>query len=567
MPQLFDQFNRPIAPLKRPETREIASVSIRDRWSSYPSAGLTPARLAAIFRQADFGDLRAQAELFEEMEEKDAHLSSVLQTRRLSVLGLETQVEEASESTEDKKIAEFCREALEDLELEDLFTHLLGAVGAGYAAAESIWENGAKALIRGFNLIHPKNISFVNSLAPLVITDDNYQGVEPKPFQLVYHRAAAKSGHDTRNGVLRVCAYMYLFKNYSLKDWVVFNEIFGMPLRLGKYDPSATPADREALRAAISSLGSDAAGIISKSTEIEFVEASSRLSGTTNPYQVMIEMCNREISKAVLGQTLTSDSAPGSGTLAGNAHENVRQDLLEADAEMLAETIREQIIRPLVGFNFGWDKPVPKFALPIQDSPDLKLDSEVCKNLDGIGVPIPLSHIYEHFGIPEPKGDEPTTASIKAPAQPQQPPGPSGPDDANPGGRPAEEPPVAAGEKGKRGKGEKGNGRAAAMKDHRLEACATLPLREGELELISQDAQVIKTQQELEALSQAALMASADAAALMLAPVRGLIEAGKSLEDIRAGLVDAYGVMPVDEMGELLYQARMLAWMKGRLDA
>ena len=118
---------------------------------------------------------------------------------------------------------------------------------------------------------------------PLVITEDNWQGVEPPPFKLIYHRAAARSGHDTRNGVLRVCAYMYLFKNYALKDWVAFNEIFGMPLRLGKYEPSATPADREALRQAITALGSDAAGIISKSTEIEFVEAASACPAPPTP--------------------------------------------------------------------------------------------------------------------------------------------------------------------------------------------------------------------------------------------------------------------------------------------
>jgi hypothetical protein len=93
-----------------------------------------------------------------------------------------------------------------------------------------------------------------------------------------------------------------------------------------------------------------------------------------------------------------------------------------------------------------------------------------------------------------------------------------------------------------------------------------LPLREGELELIPQDARVIQIQQGLEVLSQAALAASADAAGRMLEPVRELIEAGKSLEEIRDGLLSAYGAMPADELGELLYQARMLAWMRGRSD-
>jgi phage gp29-like protein len=545
MAQLYDQFNRPIPALKRPEPREIAAVSIRDRWSGYPSAGLTPSRLAAIFRQADFGDLRAQAELFEEMEEKDAHLASVLQTRRLSVLGLEWQVGDASESSEDKKIAEFCREALEDLELENLFTHLLGAVGAGYAAAESIWDSGAQALIRDFNLIHSKNISFVNSLTPLVITEDNWQGVEPKPFQLVYHRAAAKSGHDTRNGVLRICAYMYLFKNYSLKDWVVFNEIFGMPLRLGKYEPSATPADREALRAAISSLGSDAAGIISKSTEIEFVEASGRLSGITNPYQVMAFFCNREISKAVLGQTLTTDTEGTTGTFAaGKVQDGVRGDLLEADVKTLAKTVRLQILRPLVGFNFGWDKAIPGYGFNIAEDEDLKTVAETYEILVKMGQPISQQHISERFGIPMAKDNE---LLVNPPANQQLPAGP-GP---GPGGPPAPqaETPAPLGKEGK----------AAAMK-------AVLPLQEGELPLIPQDGQVIRTQQELEALSQAAVAASADAAVLMLKPVWELIQTNKSLEDIRDGLLSAYGDLPVDELGELLYQARMLGYMRGRLE-
>ena len=82
MARLLDQFGREIQAEKRPETREIAVTTIRDRWSNYPSGGLTPQTLAAIFREADMGDVARQAELFEEMEEKDTHLFSELQTRK-----------------------------------------------------------------------------------------------------------------------------------------------------------------------------------------------------------------------------------------------------------------------------------------------------------------------------------------------------------------------------------------------------------------------------------------------------------------------------------------------------
>ena len=533
MTQIVDQFGRPLVGLgpKKPETREIAAVSVRDRWSGYPSAGLTPSRLAAIFREADWGSLRTQAELFEEMEEKDPHLFSVMQTRRLAVLGLDWQVDDASDSAADKKIANFCREQLESLDMVTLWGHLLGAVGHGYAGAELLWDSGGQAVIKGFNLIHPKNFSFVDSLMPLVVTEADWQGVEAPPFKLAYHHYAAKSGHDTRNGVLRVCAYMYLFKNYALKDWATFNELFGMPLRLGKYEPSATPADREALRAAITALGTDAAGIISKSTEIEFVEASSRLSGTFNPYQVMTQFCNREMSKAVLGQTLTTDTEGSTGTYAaGRVQAEVRRDLLEADARALANTTRMQILRPLVGFNFGWDRPLPSFVFVISDSPDLKADAEVIEKLAGVGLPIPASHCYKHFGIPEPKGGE---TVLNAPA-PQ--PSPT------------------------RGEGAKGS---QAQNHERLKA--VLALREGGLELIPQDGQVIAIHEDLEKLTLKAQEASGDAVARMLRPVQKMVEGGESLTALRDGLLAAYPEMPAEDLGELIYQARMLAWMKGRL--
>lgn len=69
----------------RPESREVAAAQVTDKYSEYPSDGLTPVRLAEIFKEADAGDVLRQAELFEEMEEKDPHLFSQLQTRKNAV--------------------------------------------------------------------------------------------------------------------------------------------------------------------------------------------------------------------------------------------------------------------------------------------------------------------------------------------------------------------------------------------------------------------------------------------------------------------------------------------------
>ncbi len=244
-------------------------------------------------------------------------------------------------------------------------------------------------------------MTFRESFTPRLLTPQApWQGVEPPPWKVIYHRYKARSGYASRAGVLRVVGWMYLLKNFALKDWAAFNEVFGMPLRLGKYDPLASQADREALVRAIRNLGSDAAGVISKATEIEFVEAASRGS-KVNPYQGMAEFCNREMSKAVLGQTLTTDTAGATGTYsAAKVHELVRRDLVEADCQALATTLREQLLRPLVGFNFGWDRPVPWLRFRFEEEEDLKTLSEVYRNLAALGVPLSAEHLAERFGLP-----------------------------------------------------------------------------------------------------------------------------------------------------------------------
>jgi phage gp29-like protein len=286
---------------------------------------------------------------------------------------------------------------------------LLDAIPKGYSMMEIVWDaSRGEARIQALRWIHPKKITFWDSITPRVLTEDEpVRGADPPPFKCVYHRCRARSGYDTRAGLMRVCAWMYLFKNYAVKDWVAFAEVFGMPLRIGKYEPGASKADREALVHAVRSLGSDAAGIISKSTEIEFVEAQK--GSSQNVYESLASFCDAQMSKAILGQTLTSEAGGGKGQgsyALGRVHSGVRQDLIEADCRALGKTITEQVLRPLVGFNFGWDAPVPRFRFLYEPPEDLKAAAETYKILADLGFDFSSEHISERFKIPVRKPEE-----------------------------------------------------------------------------------------------------------------------------------------------------------------
>ena len=399
---------------KSPELFEIAVAQVQDKYSTYPSNGLTPIRLAQIFREADSGDVMRQMELFEEMEEKDPHLFSQLQTRKNAVTGLDYEVIPFSDEEVDKNIAEFVKQEIESLEnLEDVLMDLLDAIGKGIAVSEILWAyDEGKVTIEDIKWRHQKKFFWDENDTLKVITKEFPAGTDIVENKFIIHRYKARSGHPSRAGVLRVIAWMYLFKNYDLKDWVSFCEVFGMPLRLGKYNPSASEEDKMALMRALVQIGTDAAGIIPDGTEIEFKESSKTTS--INVYESLARYCDEQISKAVLGQTLTSDSGGGSYSQS-KTHNEVRHDLTIADCKAIAATLRRDLIRPLVLFNFGEDKRIPYIRFDCEETGDLKEMADMYEKLIcNIGLKIPTTHLYKKFSIPKPEEGEEVAAPPKA---------------------------------------------------------------------------------------------------------------------------------------------------------
>ena len=397
----------PAAPPQRPETREIAVAQVTDKYSEYPSNGLTPVRLAEIFQEADAGDVLRQMELFEEMEEKDPHLFSQLQTRKNAVTGLDFEIIPFGDDPRDKEIADFIEEQLGGIEgFEDVETDLLDAIGKGFAVSEIMWGyDEGHVVVQSIKTRHQKRF-FWDSLDDSfkVRTREAPEGMLLPGNKFIVHKYKARSGHTSRAGILRVVAWMYLFKNYDLKDWVSFAEVYGLPLRLGKYQPGASEADKVALMQALIQIGADAAGIIPDGTTIDFINTEK--TSSSDLYERLARYCDEQISKAILGQTLTSDSGGGSYAQS-KTHNDVRHDLTIADCKALASTLRRDLIRPLCIFNFGEDKRIPHIRFDCEESEDLTQTAEIIGTLiEKTGLRVPTSYLYKKFSIPEPEADE-----------------------------------------------------------------------------------------------------------------------------------------------------------------
>jgi len=406
----------------RPKAGQLIFPRREDSIRDYVSAGLTPSRLAAILREADDGSLSSVMQLFEEMEEKDAHLFAVAGTRRLALTGLPWQVVSATDVVESldrtaaHETAAYCREVLSSFEgFEEALQHLALALGRNVAVAEIVWELVGGEL-RPVELVPVDFTRLVfdelNRLR-ILTADAPREGIEPGQHKFIVHTPLNVSGHPQRGGLLRVTAMAYLAKNLALKDWMVFAELFGMPVRIARYEPTATAEEKRELVRMLESLGSSAAGIFSRSVELQVVEANRGSPGP--PYPALVDFLNREMSKAWLGQTLTTDTTGQGGSFAASrVHEMVRKDLLADDIRKEGRTIRRDLLAPLVRMRFGPGAPVPYFSRKQQASQDAKALAEVLDvAVNRLGVQISQRWVHEALGIPKSDPSEVAAAGAR----------------------------------------------------------------------------------------------------------------------------------------------------------
>ncbi len=372
--------------------------------SSHPSSNLTPEMLTKIFREADSGYTTRQMELFEEMEEKDPHLFSQLQTRKNAVCGLDWEIIAFSEDEKDKQIAEFVKDVIKNIkDFDKSLLDLLDSIGKGISFLEINWElSNGYLKVENLKYIHPKHIYWEDEKLKIVTKDDlkGFYAHKLEQDKLIIHKYKARSGHESKAGVLRVVAWMYLFKNYTMKDWATFIEKYGMPILLGEYDESSSEEDKGALMEALINIGTDSAGIISRNTKVNVIDNDKKSSADI--FENMARFCDEQISKAILGQTLTSDS--GGSYAQAKTHNEVRRDLTSADCKALANTIKEYLIKPIVVLNFGEECNIPDFVFDFEESEDLLKMVEVYSKLKNeLGLVIDTEHLYEKFKIPKPE--------------------------------------------------------------------------------------------------------------------------------------------------------------------
>lgn len=361
---------------------------------------ITPQKLKRILYHCQLGDDSEFLRLAEKMEQTDPHYAAVLQTRRLAVLGSQLTVIPASETPEDREIAEQLRQLCQKANFINLIEHLLSSISRGFAIAEIIWGTHQNLwLPKHYKPLSPhyfcqkedqfwvKNLAKPEESTPLL------------QYKFIVHRQDSL-GVASCYSTSFLSALSWLCKSFAVKQWMSFLEGYGMPIRVGKYHPTASEEDKRALKKALLSLVSDAAGILPDSMQIEFQEVGGK-NANADFFSKLLNWLDRQISKAVLGQTMTTDE--GASFAQAQVHDKVRQDIVKADARKVSSTLNQYLVEPFVKLNWGEHAQLPELALRPVPSQETNSLVEALKQLVPLGLQVEESAIRQRFGLPEPK--------------------------------------------------------------------------------------------------------------------------------------------------------------------
>nr|WP_314710597.1 DUF935 family protein [uncultured Comamonas sp.] len=382
---------------------------------------LDPSRLAAAFNAADQGHVMEQATLFELVEEQDPHIFAELGKRRRAVTGLGWQLQppEDANQADLNKTAELADMLRGIPKFEDSQYDVTDAIGKGFAALEIDWKTGSEWTPKGLLWVPQRAFQFDRDTACINLLKHGVP--EPlRPGGWVVHEHRARSGYIEQAALFRVLAWTYAYKAYNVRDMQRFLEVYGLPLRLGKYPSGISDQQRNELLKAVRNIGHDGAGVIADNMKIDFVQATK--TGTVSDFLSAVEYWERKQSLAILGGTLTSQADGKTSTNAlGQIHDRVRREIMLHDVRQIEPTWNQGLVRPIALINgmFAEDR-IPNFSYLTEETVDQAKMAKVLSDAVAVGMEIDVDWAHRAMQIPRAGKDAKVLKLDKSAATPAE---------------------------------------------------------------------------------------------------------------------------------------------------
>jgi len=380
---------------------EIATLA---RDTTYPVSGYTlQTRDDLLVRRGGVDALHVYQDLA-----RDGHTGSVLRKRRQAVIAREWTVEPEGTGRAEKRAAAIVEAALKRIRFDRACQGLLGAVLTGMAVAEVIWEPAALDMPGGTGTwLVPKDIKVRNprrfrwghdEQLRLLTREAPLQGIELPERKFITARFWAEENEDPYGrGLGHDLFWPVYFKRNGVALWNALIDKFGQPFVYAEYPSGTSDKDREELLASIVNAARDGGVVVPQGTLIKFLETAKGGGAGGSLHAELVSVMNAEISKVVLGETLTTEVGDTGSYAASQTHDGVRDELADADADLLSAELNATLLTWITEVNLPGVAP-PKIWRRKVEAPDLAATAQLDKTLFDMGWERDEASLTEIYG-------------------------------------------------------------------------------------------------------------------------------------------------------------------------
>lgn len=329
----------------------------------------------------------------------DPHVWACIQSRKSGILSLEWEIDRGMPKS---KQAEIIEGLFNDIDLHNLISEILDATLFGFQPIEINWKRqGSLLLPYEIKAKPPEWFVFDDDNRLKLRTKDNYYGEELEEHKFLCPQYNPTYINPYGERILSRVFWSVMFKSTGMEFWATFTEKYGMPFILGKHPRATYDGDSDNLMYMLENLVQDAVAVIPHDSDVQLFEANK--TSSADIYERLIDKMNAEISKAVLGQTLTTEIGDKGSYAASNTHMDVRHDIIEADKRLVEKTLN-QLIHWIYQENFGAlkQKNIPEFSLFEEEETDLNLVSQRDKAVTELsGIKFTKTYLMKTYGYEE----------------------------------------------------------------------------------------------------------------------------------------------------------------------
>ncbi|EKD36935.1 MAG: protein of unknown function DUF935 [uncultured bacterium] len=341
----------------------------------------------------------------------DGHVMSKVIDRRAGLLRREWIVDAGGDSAAEKRAADLCRLALAAMEehgeypLENSLGCLQEAALRGHRALEVVWGyTGGVWLPEFLRDIPNRRLIHTGIEWRLLTTHDQSYGVPFPDKKVLMATHMGSTDNPYGEALLSRCYWPYLFKHNGLTWWVTLAEKHGLPWIIGKLGGAGDESARRELLDKLVALAVDPVMVVPTNAELAF----EGMEGVTpDVHAGLISLCNAEISKVLVGQTLSTElDQKGGSRAATETHSGLRDEIVDADGKLVAR-VMNRLFAWIAELNLGPNVIVPKFKWVEESEPPREWSLIAARAIRSLPGLVPKRWAYDKFGIGEEyRGDE-----------------------------------------------------------------------------------------------------------------------------------------------------------------